>query len=66
MRSQTLHQAVVEFLESASSPLERIERCACGEVMEQLETAVFYEGREWKIDLPVCLKCAHRTHMYDA
>jgi hypothetical protein len=66
MSSQTLQQSIVEFLDSASSPFERVEYCACGGVMEQRETTVFYQGREWKIDLPVCLKCVPSTLVHAA
>jgi len=66
MSLPTLHQSIVEFLDSSSAPPRRVDRCACGAVMEHRETTFFYEGREWKIELPVCLKCASPTHAHDA
>jgi len=66
MSYTTLHQSIVEFLDSASVLPKRVERCDCGSVMEYRETTFFYEGREWKINLPVCLKCAPKTFAYDA
>lgn len=67
MSLPTLHQSIVEFLDSSSAPPQRVEqRCACGAVMERRETTFFYEGREWKVELPVCLKCAPSRHLHDA
>jgi hypothetical protein len=66
MSLPTLHQSIVEFLDSASTPPKRVERCACGAPMEYRETTFSYEGREWEIELPVCLKCARNRHAHDA
>jgi hypothetical protein len=54
MEPATLHQSIVEFLNSPAMPHTR---CACGAMKENRETTFFYEGQRWELELPVCMKC---------
>jgi hypothetical protein len=57
MEPASLHQSIVEFLNSASSAKSTVHRCDCGTVMTHRATTFFYEGQSWEVELPVCLKC---------
>jgi hypothetical protein len=68
MGPATLHQSIVEFLNSASSAKKVDTHCICGAIMEHRKTNFFYEGQSWEVELPVCTRCnpVTRAPMYDA
>jgi hypothetical protein len=53
----TLNQSIVKFLESASSAKNTTPRCRCGATMKYQKTTIFYEGKGWEVELPVCVRC---------
>ncbi len=63
MEPATLHQSIVEFLNSASSAKKVVAHCSCGAIMEHRKTNFFYEGQSWEVELPVCTQCKPVTRM---
>jgi hypothetical protein len=62
MVPETLHQTVVDFLNSVSSARKKIVHCGCGAVMKYQRGTFFYEGRNWEVELPICFKCHPIRH----
>jgi hypothetical protein len=56
MAPETLNQAIIEFLNSASAH-NKLARCNCGAAREYRKTTFFYDGKSWQVELPVCPKC---------
>jgi uncharacterized protein with PIN domain len=52
-------QAIIEFLNNASThPVTN--RCPdCGSDLEYRECTFFYEGQTWEVPLPICIICCH-------
>jgi len=68
MAPETLHQSILDLLNSAASASKPVARCPCGAAMEYRDTQFFYEGQSWNLKLPVCPRCqsAPRVLMHDA
>jgi hypothetical protein len=63
MVPETLHQTVLDFLNSVSSAKrKKVVRCGCGAVMKYQNATFFYEGRNWDVELPICFKCHPIRH----
>ncbi len=57
MEPTNLNQAIIEFLNSASSTKTPVTRCDCGAMMEKRRAAFFYNGKSWEVELPICMQC---------
>ncbi len=64
MAPDTLHESILEFLNSAETSRRSVDtRCACGSVTIQQNTTFFFKGQSWKVILRVCLKCHPAKHV---
>jgi hypothetical protein len=57
MAPETLHESILEFLNSASSPKKTVATCDCGAAMEYQKITFFYDGKSWEVVLLVCFRC---------
>ena len=57
MAAETLHQTILDFLNSASSAKTRPEVCRCGARMEFQNATFFFDGEAWEVELAVCPEC---------
>jgi hypothetical protein len=67
-RSPMLKASIIEFFDSASSAKNKLARCRCGALMEHRATTFVYEGRSWKVELPICIQCnqSHSAPTHEA
>jgi hypothetical protein len=68
MGPETVHQSIIEFLNSARTNKATTTRCCCGAIMKEQTTTFFYDGQSWEVQLPICPDCrpAPRAPRHDA
>lgn len=57
MGTESVRRSIRDFLDSMSSAKKSVVLCDCGCPMEYRDITFFYEGQNWEVSLPVCLKC---------
>jgi hypothetical protein len=57
MAAATLRQAIVEFLDSASSTERQVTHGSCGTKISHQKTTFFFHGQSWVVELPICPAC---------
>jgi hypothetical protein len=68
MTSGNLHRAIVDFLDSASTPSVLGYCHDCGSAVENRNSTFSYRAQTWEISLPICPKCnpVSRFPIFDA
>jgi hypothetical protein len=53
----SLPQAIIEFLNDASTHAAASSCPDCGSKLEYRDCTFFYEGQTWEVPLPICIIC---------